>query len=84
VDSLNIGIASPSFSIWSGFFLNPDFAIALVVEYETEARRAQLELARIGLIRKLELVQRAVTEPPPGRSGTAAAVWNIVEGSGLE
>jgi hydroxyacylglutathione hydrolase len=48
VDSLNIGIASPSFSVWSGFFLNPDLPIALVVEYETEARRAQLELARIG------------------------------------
>jgi len=26
VDSLNIGIASPSFSVWSGFFLNADFA----------------------------------------------------------
>jgi len=48
VDSLNIGIASPSFSVWSGFFLNPDLPIALVVECETEAQRAQLELARIG------------------------------------
>jgi hydroxyacylglutathione hydrolase len=48
VDSLNIGIASPSFSVWFGFFLNPDLPIALVVEYETEAQRAQLELARIG------------------------------------
>lgn len=48
VDSLNIGIASPSFSVWSGFFVNPDLPIALVVENETEAQRAQLELARIG------------------------------------
>jgi hydroxyacylglutathione hydrolase len=48
VDSLSIGIASPSFSVWSGFFVNPDLPIALVVEYETEAQRAQLELARIG------------------------------------
>jgi glyoxylase-like metal-dependent hydrolase (beta-lactamase superfamily II) len=48
VDSLNIGISSPSFSVWSGFFLNPDLPVALVVEDETEAKRAQLELARIG------------------------------------
>jgi glyoxylase-like metal-dependent hydrolase (beta-lactamase superfamily II)/rhodanese-related sulfurtransferase len=48
LDSLNIGIASPSFSVWSGFFVNPDLTIALVVENETEAQRAQLELARIG------------------------------------
>jgi glyoxylase-like metal-dependent hydrolase (beta-lactamase superfamily II)/rhodanese-related sulfurtransferase len=48
VDSLNIGIASPSFSVWSGFFVNPDLPVALVVEDEAEAQRAQLELARIG------------------------------------
>jgi len=48
MDSLNIGVASPSFSVWSGFFVNPDLPISLVVEYETEAQRAQLELARIG------------------------------------
>jgi glyoxylase-like metal-dependent hydrolase (beta-lactamase superfamily II)/rhodanese-related sulfurtransferase len=48
VDSLNIGVASPSFSVWSGFFVNPDLPILLVVEDATEARRAQLELARIG------------------------------------
>ena len=46
--SLNIGVASPSFSVWCGFFVNPDLPIALVVEYETEAQQAQLELARIG------------------------------------
>ena len=48
VDSLNIGIATPSFSVWSGFFVDPDLPIALVVENETEAQQAQLELARIG------------------------------------
>jgi hydroxyacylglutathione hydrolase len=46
--SLNIGVTSPSFSVWCGFFVNPDLPIALVVEYETEAQQAQLELARIG------------------------------------
>jgi hydroxyacylglutathione hydrolase len=46
--SVNIGVAGPSFSVWCGFFVNPDLPIALVVEYETEAQRAQLELARIG------------------------------------
>jgi hydroxyacylglutathione hydrolase len=46
--SVNIGVAAPSFSVWCGFFVNPDRPIALVVEYETEAQRAQLELARIG------------------------------------
>jgi hydroxyacylglutathione hydrolase len=46
--SLNIGIANPSFSVWAGFFVNPDLPVALVVECETEAQRAQLELARIG------------------------------------
>ena len=51
MDSLNIGIASPSFSVWSGFFVNPDLPIVLVVEYETQAHRAQLELARIGFDR---------------------------------
>lgn len=48
IDSLNIGIASPSFSVWAGSFLNPDFPIILVVECETQAQQAQLELARIG------------------------------------
>jgi hydroxyacylglutathione hydrolase len=46
--SLNIGVASPSFSVWCGFFLNPDLPILLVVENEAEAERAQLDLARIG------------------------------------
>jgi hydroxyacylglutathione hydrolase len=46
--SVNIGVAGPSFSVWCGFFVNPDLPIALVVEYQSEAPRAQLELARIG------------------------------------
>jgi hydroxyacylglutathione hydrolase len=46
--SVNIGVAGPAFSVWCGFFVNPDLPIALVVEYETEAQQAQLELARIG------------------------------------
>jgi glyoxylase-like metal-dependent hydrolase (beta-lactamase superfamily II)/rhodanese-related sulfurtransferase len=46
--SLNIGVASPSFAVWCGSFVNPDLPISLVVEYEAEAQRAQLELARIG------------------------------------
>jgi hydroxyacylglutathione hydrolase len=46
--SLNIGVASPSFSVWCGFFVSPDPPIAMVVEYEQEAQQAQLELARIG------------------------------------
>ncbi|MBV8216286.1 MAG: MBL fold metallo-hydrolase, partial [Verrucomicrobia bacterium] len=48
VGSLNIGIANPWFAVWSGFFVNPDLPIALVVGYETDARQARLELARIG------------------------------------
>src|SRR6516225_11465178 len=47
-NSLNIGIASPSFLVWSGFFVNPDLPIVPVVESETQAQQAQLELARIG------------------------------------
>jgi glyoxylase-like metal-dependent hydrolase (beta-lactamase superfamily II)/rhodanese-related sulfurtransferase len=46
--SLNIGIASPSFVVWSGFFVNPDLPIALVVETEIQAQETRRELARIG------------------------------------
>ncbi|MBV9874225.1 MAG: hypothetical protein JO025_05815 [Verrucomicrobia bacterium] len=46
--SLNIGIANPLFAVWSGFFVNLDSPIALVVEFETDARQARFELARIG------------------------------------
>jgi len=34
--SVNIGVAGPAFSVWCGFFVNPDLPIALVVDYETE------------------------------------------------
>jgi hydroxyacylglutathione hydrolase len=47
-NSLNIGIASPSFSVWSGFFVSPDLPVIMVVESEMQAQQAQLELARIG------------------------------------
>ncbi|MBV9876526.1 MAG: MBL fold metallo-hydrolase, partial [Verrucomicrobia bacterium] len=47
-NSLNIGIASPSFSVWSGFFINADLPIVLVAEHEMQVQQAQLELARIG------------------------------------
>jgi len=46
--SVNIGVGNPSFSVWSGIFVNPDKPISLVVENEEEAEQAQLELARIG------------------------------------
>src|SRR5262249_33255241 len=46
--SLNIGIASPSFAVWCGFFVNPDLPIVLVADYESEVKRARLELSRIG------------------------------------
>jgi hydroxyacylglutathione hydrolase len=46
--SVNIGIGSPAFPVWCGFFVSPDRPIALVVESETEAQQAQLELTRIG------------------------------------
>ena len=48
VGSLNIGVASPSFPVWSGFFVNPDLPILLAVEDEEEAELAKLDLARIG------------------------------------
>jgi len=46
--SVNIGVANPSFSVWTGFFVNPDRPIVLVVEDEEEVERAELEFARIG------------------------------------
>jgi glyoxylase-like metal-dependent hydrolase (beta-lactamase superfamily II)/rhodanese-related sulfurtransferase len=46
--SLNIGIASPSFAVWCGFFVSPHLPILLVAEYESEVRNARLELSRIG------------------------------------
>ena len=45
---MNIGVANPSFSVWTGFFVNPERPIVLVVEDEEEVERAELEFARIG------------------------------------
>jgi glyoxylase-like metal-dependent hydrolase (beta-lactamase superfamily II)/rhodanese-related sulfurtransferase len=46
--SINIGVASPSFSTWTGFMVPGEKAIALVVNSPEDAKRARLELARIG------------------------------------
>jgi hydroxyacylglutathione hydrolase len=48
VGSLNIGVASPSFPVWSGFLLNSELPILLVVADEGEVELAKLQLARIG------------------------------------
>jgi glyoxylase-like metal-dependent hydrolase (beta-lactamase superfamily II)/rhodanese-related sulfurtransferase len=46
--SLNIGLGSSSFSTWSGFMVPGEKAIVLVVGSAEDAKRARLELARIG------------------------------------
>ena len=46
--SINIGVGSPSFSTWTGFVIPGEKAIALVVRSAADAKRARLELARIG------------------------------------
>ena len=46
--SLNIGLGSPSFSTWTGFIVPGEKAIVLVVGAAAEAKRARLNLARIG------------------------------------
>lgn len=46
--SINIGLESPSFSTWSGFMVSGEKSIVLVVRSEKEAKKARLELARIG------------------------------------
>jgi len=48
---VNIGVANPSFSVWSGFFISPDLPIALVVEDEEQTQLPRLELARSGFDR---------------------------------
>ena len=47
-DSINIGLGSPSFSTWTGFMISGDKPIALVLGSESDAKKARLELARIG------------------------------------
>jgi glyoxylase-like metal-dependent hydrolase (beta-lactamase superfamily II) len=46
--SINIGLGSPSFSTWTGFMIPGEKAIALVVGSAEDAKKARLELARIG------------------------------------
>jgi hydroxyacylglutathione hydrolase len=46
--SINIGADSPSFSTWTGFLVPAEKTIALVVGSAEEAKRARLDLARIG------------------------------------
>ncbi|MEO8045194.1 MAG: MBL fold metallo-hydrolase [Spartobacteria bacterium] len=61
--SLNIGLGSPSFSTWTGFIVPGEKAIALVVGSAEEAKKARLELARIGFDNLLGYVKAdALTE----------------------
>ncbi len=61
--SINIGLGSPSFSTWSGFMVPGEKAIALVVGSAEEAKRARLELARIGFDNVLGYIKaEALTE----------------------
>lgn len=46
--SLNVGVQSPMFSTWAGFFVKPDVPLVLIVADEAGAQKAWLELARIG------------------------------------
>ena len=57
--SLNIGLGSPSFSTWTGFMVPGEKAIALVVNSAEEAKRARLELARIGFDNLLGYIKSA-------------------------
>jgi len=47
-DSLNIGMGSPSFSTWTGFLVSGDKPIVLVLASAKDAKKARLDLARIG------------------------------------
>jgi hydroxyacylglutathione hydrolase len=46
--SLNIGIGSPSFSTWTGFLVSGEKPIVLVLASANGAKKARLDLARIG------------------------------------
>ena len=46
--SLNVGIGSPLFSTWTGFFVAPTAPLVLIVERPEEVEEARLQLARIG------------------------------------
>ena len=46
--SLNVGVASPMFSTWAGFFVKPNTPLILVVDTPDAANETWLELVRIG------------------------------------
>lgn len=46
--SINIGLGSPSFSTWTGFLISGDKPIVLVLASANDAKKARLDLARIG------------------------------------
>ena len=61
--SINIGLGSPSFSTWCGFMIPGEKAIVLVVGSAEEAKKARLELARIGFDNLLGYIKAdALTE----------------------
>ena len=55
--SINIGVGSPSFSTWTGFMIPGEKALALVVGGAEDAKKARLELARIGFDRVLGYIK---------------------------
>lgn len=70
--SLNIGLGSPSFSTWTGFLVPGDKAIVLIVGGAADAKRARLNLARIGFDNLLGYVlAKSLRELQPLRQRTA-------------
>ncbi len=66
--SLNVSMDLALFSTWTGFFVPPGRKIALVVEDESDAPRARLELSRIGnheIVGYIEGRTLTATEPLP-------------------
>ncbi len=57
--SINIGVGSPSFSTWTGFIVPGEKPIMLVVASAQDAKKARLELARIGFDHVLGYVRAA-------------------------
>ena len=62
--SINIGLGSPSFSTWTGFMIPGDKAIALVVGSAEDAKKARLELARIGFDNVLGYIKADALSKP--------------------
>ncbi len=62
--SINIGMGSPSFSTWTGFMVPGDKPIVLILNSPNDAKKAQLDLARIGFDNILGYVHaETVTKP---------------------